>query len=218
MGRIGSVHVVGPRVDQAFRTDLPDRADLATSIGIPLRPPIVVVTVHPATLAVNPAESVGPVIAAMDAVDATYVISGPNADPGSADIRRALEMAATGPRRVLVEALGDRSFWGLLKIADAMLGNSSSGIVEAPALRLPVVNVGDRQAGRARQPNVIDAAADDTAVTSALRRALDGESRRGLPAPDARLLDGHAGERAAHIIAAWRPSYPPRKAPMLVPA
>jgi UDP-N-acetylglucosamine 2-epimerase (non-hydrolysing) len=214
-----TVHVVGaPGVDAAARDDLPGRDELATALGLELRAPVVVVTVHPATLEEEPMADVDAVVAAMDAVPATYVITLPNVDPGAVDVRAALERAAVRPGRVAVQSLGEQRYWGLLGVADAMLGNSSSGLIEAPAVRLPVVNVGDRQAGRARAANVIDAAATAEAVTDALRRALDPAFRHDLAAIDSGLADGRAGERAAHIIATWRPPRPPRKAPIRVDA
>jgi UDP-N-acetylglucosamine 2-epimerase len=95
-----------------------------------------------------------------------------------------------------------------------MLGNSSSGLVEAPAVGLPVVNVGDRQAGRRREPNVIDVTTDAAAVTDALRRALSPSFRATAEAARPALADGRAGERVAAIIAAWKPPRPPRKPPI----
>ena len=173
-----SVHVVGaPGLDNAFRSDLPDRASLAADLGLALEPPVVLVTVHPATLDADPAGAARAVVAAMDAVPATYVVTLPNVDPGADEVAATMLAAADGPRRVAVPALGERRYWGLLRVADAMLGNSSSGLIEAPAVRLPVVNVGDRQAGRDRGRNVIDVPADPDAVADALRRALDA----GLP-------------------------------------
>jgi len=215
-----TVHVVGaPGLDAASRPDLPDRDTLARELGLALRAPVVIVTVHPTTLDADPAATASAVIAAMDAVGATYVITLPNVDPGATEVRQALEAAvAARPDRIVVEALGERRYWGLLRIADAMLGNSSSGIIEAPALGLPVVNVGDRQAGRTRAPNVIDVPADRDAVTAALRHALDPGFRRGLLDAGLPAADGRAGMRAAHIIATWRPPRPPRKAPIDVGA
>ena len=90
-----------------------------------------------------------------------------------------------------------------------MLGNSSSGLIEAPAVGLPVVNVGDRQAGRDRGPNVIDVPADPDAVADALRRALDAGLPRGAPAAAReRLADGRAGaaRRAYHRRMATAPA------------
>jgi UDP-hydrolysing UDP-N-acetyl-D-glucosamine 2-epimerase len=212
-----TVHVVGaPGLDAIARTDLPDRAALAADLGIDLRAPVVVVTVHPATLDADPAAAAMAVAAAMDRVPATYVVTLPNVDPGAAAVRDALTSAASGPGRVAVAALGERRYWGLIRLADAMLGNSSSGVAEAPSIGLPVVNVGDRQAGRHRVGPVEDVPADADLVAGALRRVLAPGYRDSMTRPAHRLADGRAGERVAHIIAAWQPSIPPRKRPIPV--
>ena len=213
-----SVHVVGaPGLDAASRADLPTRADLARDLGLPLDPPLVLVTVQPTTLADDPAAAARAVVAAMDAVEATYVVTLPNADPGGDAVRDLLEAAAGRPGRVAVDALGERRYWGLLRIADAMLGNSSSALIEAPAVGLPAVDVGDRQAGRRAGANVVHAPADARMVTDALREALDPATRTRVAAARPELADGRAGARIADIIAAWRPPRPPRKPPITVP-
>jgi UDP-N-acetylglucosamine 2-epimerase len=153
----------------------------------------------------------------MDAVPATYVITLPNADPGGDAVRDLLLPASVRPRRVAVDALGERRYWGLLRVADAMLGNSSSALIEAPAVDLPAVDVGDRQAGRRAGANVVHAAADAQAVADALREALDPATRARIAAAHPPLSDGQAGRRIADIIAAWRPPMPPRKPPIAVP-
>ena len=213
-----SVHVVGsPGLDAATRDDLPSREDLADDLGLVLDPPIVIVTVHSATLEQDPAGAARAVIAAMDAVEATYVVTLPNADPGGDAVRELLQASAAKPGRVAVGALGERRYWGLLRIADAMLGNSSSALIEAPAVDLPAVDVGDRQAGRRAGPNVLHVPADPQLVTDALREALDPATRSRLAATRPELADGQAGGRIADIIAAWRPPRPPRKPPITVP-
>jgi UDP-N-acetylglucosamine 2-epimerase len=175
---------------------------------------VVLVTVHPATLEDDPVAAARAVVEAMDQVDASYVITLPNPDPGAADVRELLEQAAAEGGRTAVEALGERRYWGLLRVADAMLGNSSSALVEAPAVDLPAVDVGERQAGRRRAANVIDAPTDAGAVAAALRRALDPATRATILAAHEPLADGRAGERIADIIARWRPPSPPRKPPI----
>ena len=213
-----TVHVVGsPGTDSAFRTDLPDRAALAANLGLDLRSPLVVVTVHPATLDPDPAAAAIAVAGAMDQVPATYVVTLPNTDPGAADVRRIVLEAAARPGRVAVEALGEARYWGLLRIADAVLGNSSSALVEAPVVGLPAVNVGDRQQGRHRAANVIDAPADADAVATALRQAVSPAARDAARLARPPLADGQVGQRIADIIAAWHPSIPPRKAPIRLP-
>lgn len=212
-----TVHVIGaPGLDNLAREDLPDRDALAETLGIVLPSPLVVVTVHPATLDADPAGAARAVAAAMDAVPATYVITLPNVDPGSAEVASLMEAAGRSDGRVTVRALGERRYWGLLRIADAVLGNSSSGVIEAPAAGVPVVNVGDRQAGRRRDGLVLDAPADAAAVTAALRSALEPATHDAARAARPRLADGRAGERAARMIAAWHPARPPRKAPLAV--
>jgi UDP-N-acetylglucosamine 2-epimerase len=95
-----------------------------------------------------------------------------------------------------------------------MLGNSSSALVEAPAVGLPAVNVGGRQAGRDRDENVLDATADGTAVAEALRHALTPGFHETARTARPTLADGRAGARIADIIAAWHPPSPPTKPPI----
>ena len=213
-----TVHVVGaPGLDAALRDDLPERGGLERELGIELEPPVVIVTVHAATLDADPAQVATAVATAMDAVPATYVVTLPNADPGGDAVRRIMAGAADGDGRIAVDALGEGRYWGLMRLADAMLGNSSSGIVEAPAVDLPVVNVGDRQLGRRREANVIETPSDPGRIADALRIALKPETRTRIAAHHPPLADGRAGQRVADIIARWRPSIPPRKAPIEVP-
>ncbi len=214
-----TIHVVGPpALDALFRDDLAARNELETVLGLALSPPVVVVTVHPATLEADPVAALAPVIAAMDSVPGTYVITLPNADPGSETIRASmLQAAARDPaRRVAVEALGERRYWGLMRVADAMLGNSSSGILEAPAVGLPAVDVGDRQRGRRREGYVLEVPAEASATSAALRLALEPATRAAVVAARPRLADGRVGERVADIIAAWQPPVPPRKRPIVL--
>ena len=210
-----SIHVVGaPGLDAAFRPDLPDRAALGARLGVGLDAPVVIVTVHPATLEADPARAARAVVGAMDLVPATYVITLPNTDPGAREVRELLVEAGAAPGRVVVEALGERGYWGLLRVADAVLGNSSSALVEAPVVGLPAVDVGLRQAGRARGANVIDAPAEADAVAEALRRALTPAFRDVARTANPALADGRAGARIADIIAGWHPSSPPTKPPI----
>lgn len=202
-----SVIVVGaPGLDNLHREDLASRNELETAIGIPLEPPVVIVTLHPATAGGDPAREAAAVCEALERVPATYVITLPNTDPGHDVIRRALgEAAARLPRTRTVEALGERRYWGLMKVADAMLGNSSSALIEAPAIGLPAVNVGERQGGRLRGANVLDAAGEPAAIAEALARALDPGFRAGLRGGPGPFGDGRSGRRVAEVLAGWCP-------------
>jgi UDP-hydrolysing UDP-N-acetyl-D-glucosamine 2-epimerase len=206
-----TVHVVGaPGLDNLLRSDLPQREELEATLG-PLVSPLVIVTVHPATLAADPLADATAVARAMDAVDATYVITMPNTDPGSAAVREVLLAAAQRPKRVAVDALGEARYWGLLAIADALLGNSSSALIEAPAVHVPAVNVGERQRGRLRGATVIDVPPDAPAVAAALRQALTPAFRRKCLAVPPLFGDGRSAEAIGRILSAWTPPSPPVK-------
>lgn len=207
-----SVVVVGaPGLDNLHRDDLPDRGELERTLGLSLGSPLVLVTVHPTTLALEPVAEARAVVEAMGQVDATYVITLPNTDAGAPEVRELMKRAGEGPRRVVSAALGERGYWGLLRVADAMLGNSSSGLIEAPAVALPVVNVGSRQAGRLRGANVLDAEPDSALVVAALRRALTPEFRAHVRASPPLFGAGHAGEAIAERLLTWQIPKPPRK-------
>jgi len=191
------VHVVGAAALESIR-DLPLlQADaLAAELGIALERPLVAFTFHPASLSPDgAAEQVAAVMAGVEEVSpGTVVVTLPNDDPGNGPVRAALSRW-TGVHAF--ESLGQLRYLSLLKSADAMVGNSSSGLIEAPAFELPVVNVGDRQRGRITAPNVIDCEPDG--VADALRSALDPafrDSLRGMANPYG------GGDMSAHVIEA----------------
>ena len=92
-------------------------------------------------------------------------------------------------------SLGSRGYFSLMAHAEAMVGNSSSGIIEAASFELPVVNVGNRQRGRLHGANVIDSTCDRDAISSALDRATSPEFRAGLAGMANPYGDGHAAKR-----------------------
>jgi len=207
-----TVHTVGaPGLDNLHRCDLPNRAELELFLGMPLSPPVVLVTLHPTTLGGDPAAEAASVVGAMNAVEASYVITLPNADPGNEPMRMAMLAASAQPRCKAVEALGERRFWGMMRIADAMLGNSSSAVIEAPALGLPAVNVGDRQKGRVRGGNLLDSAADAASVTAALSTALTPEFRVRAQASPSPFGKGGASAAILEVLRRWTPPNPPVK-------
>src|SRR3989449_6149498 len=101
-------------------------------------------------------------VAALEKTDATLLVTYPNADTaGVTVIERLEEFAGRCARVRLVRNLGDDLYLSVLAAADAMVGNSSSGLIEAPSFALPVVNVGRRQQGRLRGANVIDVRSEE---------------------------------------------------------
>lgn len=210
----GSVHVVGSLgVDNLLTMNLPGREELERILGVELAEPVGLATLHPTTLSQpGKPDELTAVVSAIRSFPATWVVTLPNADPGSSAIRDAFRsLAADCPRVVTVAALGAERYLGLMKLAGFVLGNSSSGITEAPSLRVPTINVGERQKGRVRSPSIVDVNADVEAILRAIRLVLSPEWRARTLAQPLPFGDGKAAERIVAVLASWVPPRPPRK-------
>ena len=175
-----AVHVVGATgLDLLTRMDKMSRAELEDSLGFTLRRRNLVVTFHPITL--DQDSGIGQMQALLDALaqlagDVGIVITLPNADPGGRRFTEMLKDFAAGRDNVSVHtSLGQKRYYSLLALADAMVGNSSSGISEAPSFGIATVNIGDRQGGRFHGESVIDCPAETGAILAAIERALDSD-------------------------------------------
>ena len=176
--------VGAPGIDHVYRTSLLDREALASSLDMPLDQPLFAVTLHPATL--DAAEAGTAADALIDALgafpDAHIVITEANADPkGRAINRRMRSFAEMRSNARVFTSLGQKRYLSLVREADAVIGNSSSGILEAPAFRTPTVNIGSRQKGRLRAPSVVDCAATSGAIVDAIRTVLSPSFLASLP-------------------------------------
>ena len=203
------VRVVGsPGLENLLQAPPVDRVALGASIGIELRAPVVSVSFHPVTRPIagegTPEEQVDELLAALASVPATYVITFANADAGGRVINRRLsEFAAEHTNAVAVPSLGVDRYIALLSLADAAVGNSSSGLIETPSFELPVVNIGTRQGGRPRAANVIDVPPTTSAIAHGLRRALDPTFRAGLRGVVNPYGDGQTSGRVIAAIHEW---------------
>jgi UDP-hydrolysing UDP-N-acetyl-D-glucosamine 2-epimerase len=208
-----NVVVVGaPGLDHLHRTDLPDRMELSRRLDRKLPDPVVLVTMHPETLGGDPRLQAEVLVAALDRVSACYVVTAPNMDEGGREIRGVFDAwAARRTNVILAESLGERLYWGMLRLASAMVGNSSSGIIEAPAAGVPVVNVGDRQRGRLRFGVVFDVPIDADSIERAVMRALSANSRRAASTAEVPYPTGSAAARIRAALLEWLPSATARK-------
>jgi UDP-N-acetylglucosamine 2-epimerase len=103
-------------------------------------------------------------------------------------------------RAVRVETFGTRNYFGVLRHAAAMVGNSSSGLIEAPAFKLPAINIGRRQEGRTRAGNVIDVPCETDAITAAIERAISPDFRRSLDGLENPYGNGGAAQRIVETL------------------
>jgi UDP-N-acetylglucosamine 2-epimerase (non-hydrolysing)/GDP/UDP-N,N'-diacetylbacillosamine 2-epimerase (hydrolysing) len=198
------VHQVGaPSLDHLRRSQLPTRAEVEQALGMPLDPEPVVVALHPVTVARETTREADAVFDALAATAGPIVFCFPNADAGSHElIDRAGSFCESRDDARLYVNLSPVLYWSLLRQAALMLGNSSSGIMEAPSLALPVVNIGMRQQGRERARNIVDVPADSAAILAGIDRARSAAFRAGLEGMTNPYGDGHAAERIAGILRA----------------
>ena len=197
------IHCCGaPGLDRFRTTRFLSRDALGARLGLPLRRPTLLVTLHPVTLEVDDtAVHVDEALAALGGVDADLVVTYPGADAASHQIIERLAAFADKREHVrLLPTLSDEVYASLLREADVMVGNSSSAIIEAPSFGLPAVNIGSRQAGRLRAPNVIDVGYGRDEIAAGIRRALDPAFRRSLAGLANPYGDGHAAPRIVRVL------------------
>lgn len=182
------------------------RQELERDLGLSLEEPAALVTWHPVTRDAQSADAqMRPLLRALEVSGLNAVFTAANADAGGARINQRLRsLCARNPRRFrFVPHLGHRRYLSCLARFAVMVGNSSSGLTEAPSFRLPVVNIGDRQRGRVRAANVIDVPCSERAIRDAVRRALSPRFRsslRGMNNPYDRFHDGRVSRRISAVL------------------
>lgn len=199
--RVWNVGALG--AEAAMRTVQLDDDSLAARLGIPIPEQVLTITVHPLTL--DPGQD-GPTIDAVltalqDESQALLVFTLPNADHNHRMIReRILDFVKDRDNTVAVRSLGQQAYISLMRRSVAVLGNSSSGILEAPTLRIPSIDVGDRQKGRIRSASVVHCEPTADRIRSALDWVLSTEFRAMIERMPLPFGDGTTSRRVARLL------------------
>ncbi|MEM7708673.1 MAG: UDP-N-acetylglucosamine 2-epimerase [Pseudomonadota bacterium] len=194
-----------PSLDALKHLALKDAETLSRELALPPGPPLVVAW-HPLTLASDTNCETDALFAGLDRFltqwDGPVVFCFPNADAGSRKIvRRAAQWCEAQTHGRLYTNLTSTDYFSLLASAAALVGNSSSGIMESASFRLPCVNVGRRQLGRLLADNIIDVPASEAAIAEALNLAVSRSFAEGLRKLQNPYGDGNAGETIARVLA-----------------
>ncbi len=186
-----------PALDNFEIMKLLTRAQLAQECDLPEEENFLLVTYHPVTLEPEQTkEQIAELLQALGETRAQVVFTYPNADTGSHAIIESIREYAAGNSRVHIYVnMGTQRYFSVMKHAAAMVGNSSSGIIEAASFKLPVVNIGNRQRGRLRPANVIDVGCSRAEIAAGIRQALAPGYRASLSDLVNPYGDGHAAER-----------------------
>lgn len=196
------VHEVGsPGIDALRETELLAREELEEKLSWKFHSQNLLVTFHPVTL--QPTSGVRQaraLVAALETMtnDIGVVITGTNADSEGAQINAVLTDYCTrnATNAVYVASLGNTAYLSMLAQVDAVVGNSSSGLYEAPSLGTPTVDIGLRQKGRPRATSVIECDVDAESITKGIREALT----RGHMDVVNPYGDGHAAEKITSVL------------------
>jgi UDP-hydrolysing UDP-N-acetyl-D-glucosamine 2-epimerase len=197
------IHMTGaPQLDDFVNGDMASPEEVARRFGVKLDDPLLLVVQHPVTEEFGRGvEQMKETLEAVCELGHQTVLIFPNNDAGSDELRLMIERYHRPFIRV-ERNVSRRLFGGLLHTASVLVGNSSSGLIEAPVVNLPAVNVGERQRDRARGPNVIDVPYERDAIVAAIWRALEPGFRAQFAANGSSpyLSDGHVAERIVEIL------------------
>jgi UDP-hydrolysing UDP-N-acetyl-D-glucosamine 2-epimerase len=187
-----------PALDVVHSFRAMNATELEAAFGIRVTPETVLVTFHPTTLEYEQAAwQVDELLSALRTSGHPTLFTMPNADTKGLVVRSRIEdYVRKEPNAAAAESLGTNGYFSVLSLCAAMVGNSSSGLIEAPSFHLPVVNVGTRQQGRVRAANVIDVGYGRDDILAGMRRALSPGFRRALD----NIANPYGEGRAAQCI------------------
>jgi UDP-hydrolysing UDP-N-acetyl-D-glucosamine 2-epimerase len=197
------VHRTGAAsLDHLRRSSLLNREELEARLGIDLSQPTAVITYHPTTIARDTTREADALFSAVESMPGQLLFCYPNADAGSRTLIDRIKLFVRGraDARVFVN-LDPIVYWSLLQYVDLLIGNSSSGIIEAASFALPVVDIGIRQRGRERGRNVLDAEPTAASILDRIGTARSEGFRRSLEGMENPYGDGQASGRIVAVLA-----------------
>ena len=198
-----NVHIVGaPGLDEIAGTDFLSPSELSKKYNIDLSGNLVLVIQHPVTLGGGDAGyQMQQTLDAVTGLNEQAIVVFPNADAGGRAMIEVIKEYRKFSRIHFFSNIPHRDFLSLLKISSVIVGNSSSGIIEAPFFHVPCVNIGTRQLGRERGDTVIDSGYDTREIQEAIRFALtDPDFSKRVKRARSPYGDGRSGKRIVEIM------------------
>ena len=197
------VHVVGsPALDTILNKPLLSSTSVAKKLGLDLTRPLILVAQHPVTTQIDEApKQIRETLEAIVELGYLTILIYPNSDAGGRRMIQVTKQFEHYPFIKTFKSLPRKQYLSLMKVAAVLVGNSSSGIVEAPSFGLPAVNIGIRQEGRERGRNVIDVGHRRSEILRAVEKALtDKEFLAEVKKCGSPYGDGKTGPRIAEIL------------------
>lgn len=201
-----SVFTVGEvGLDNILRMELLSREAFEDSIGVRLAKRTILFTYHPETTqtVVDVEHDFNEILKALSQLEECLVIfTKANADVGGRLINRMIDdyVADNSDKAIAFTSLGQLRYLSALKYVDVVMGNSSSGIVEAPSFKVATVNIGDRQKGRVQASNTVNAEVDTNAIKEALQHVLSTEFQDSLDHVVNPYGQGNSSQRLVSVL------------------
>ncbi len=195
-------HYGAPGLDHIKRISFYSKEELEKDLDIKIHSPLILSTYHPVTL--EPGQSskyMSNLLGVLNSLDATIIFTYPNQDAEGRRLAEQIkEFCSKKLQSYFFNTLGVRRYYSLMKIADLMVGNSSSGIIESGSFSLPVVNIGERQGGRITEKNVIHSESDTQSILKSINIGLSQEFRLSMKNLKNPYGDGDAAKLIAQTI------------------
>ena len=210
-----------PAIDNIAAVPRMSRAELANKFDLPEAGDFALITYHPVTLDLTATDTeIEALFAVIKETGIQCVFTAANADTAGRALNAKIEkFVATTEGQMLIGHMGAKGYYSAMEHAAMMIGNSSSGILEAASFGLPVINIGDRQKGREISPNVIQAAGTVEALQSAITQAQSVDFKAQCAAKKNVYGSGHAADKIVNAVAAFlEKGTGPRKAFHQVPS
>jgi GDP/UDP-N,N'-diacetylbacillosamine 2-epimerase (hydrolysing) len=199
-----TVHLVGGLgVDTILQTELIGREGIEKELGIKFRERNLLVTFHPETLNLSSTSLHISILLEVlsQLIDTTIVFTMPNADPGNQMIKKSIDQfVGDHSNSYVFDSLGSQLYLSCLALVDGVVGNSSSGLLEAPTLRVGTVNIGNRQSGRLCACSVINCSPTKDAITEAIKSLYSQEFQEKLKSVVNPYGEGGASSKIYKIL------------------
>jgi len=191
-----------PALDRILNEKLPSREGLLKKFGILKEESFFLLVQHPVSSSIREAEKeIALTLEAVKEFKNKTIVIYPNADAGGRKIIDVIKRYEKSHFIKTFKSIPHKDFLGLMKSCSVLIGNSSSGIIEAPSFKVPVVNIGIRQEGRERSTNVIDVLHEKDVIFKAIKKALyDKKFKAQLKRCENPYGNGHASERIVKVL------------------
>ena len=193
-------NVGAPQLDEFRVMKTPPPEEIRKKFGLDKKKPAILLVQHSVTEEFRETQSqMEASLKAVASFDCPTVIILNNSDAGSRMIRNAIT-AYRAPQMKIFEHVPRPEYAGLLKTCDALVGNSSAGIIESPFFHIPVVNIGNRQKGRMQSTNVINVGYQADGIRKAIVKALTPAFRAVAKRAPSIYGDGRSAKRIVDIL------------------